>query len=159
VVVCGDLRGPHRETSPAARAEEFWELIGRFAHLRPDERAEDLQSALMELEPEVVREYDAWFHDRHDELFTEAIWDAAGLAMGMGDGFLSDDSFSAWCHWAVSNGQDFYDAIQTDPASALAARRVGLDGWFGDWEALGFVAYHAYGRLTGRDLWIETEAY
>jgi hypothetical protein len=155
----GDRRGASRETPPAPSGDEFWELIRRYANLRPDERAKALQSALMELQPDVIREYDAWFHDRHGELHDDAIWAAAGSAMGMEDGYLSDDGFAAWRYWAVSNGQDFYEAVRASPATALAARQVGLDGWFGDWEALGFVAYHAYGQLTGRDLWVEGEAY
>jgi hypothetical protein len=72
-------------------------------------------------------------------------------------GGCSDDCFTDFRSWIVAQGQDYFEAVRSDP-QALADDRLEDAGQVAEAELLSYAAMDAYVEITGHELGMDYPA-
>lgn len=132
--------------SEEAYINNFWDVIerGSYKGESAGETADRLIGALASMDEESVIQWGLIF-DRYQKLaYKGKLWGAANI---MDNGFCSDDGYTDFRAWLISQGREVYHAALQDPDS-LAVLPVQEDVCF---ESVNYVAMDAYERITGKD--------
>ena len=96
----------------------FWALIGRSREQAEGDleaQAESLQELLTALPAAEIVAFDQHFAAANLALYSWSLWGAATLMLG----WCSDDVFTDFRSWVISQGRPTYDRVAADP-EALA---------------------------------------
>lgn len=133
---------------------QFWDVIGRslkFSDGSIERQATELENILAGLPPGQVASFNARFVSKNLELYSWELW---GAAYVLNDG-CSDDCFEYFRSWVVSQGRDYFQAVQRDPL-VLNDGRLSFASESDDAEWLSYVGEDAYRRAShGRDLYTD----
>lgn len=134
------------EIADGLSLEQFWEIIEAT---KASEKQEQLDLLRAELERRPTIEVIA-FQRRCTELRLAAYnWDLWLAAMVCGGWMCSDDSFTNFRNWLISQGPERYVSALRDPDGLIEVL-----GDTGEWEfeLFGYVPAEVYRQRTGREL-------
>jgi hypothetical protein len=140
-------------TVAAMDDDRFWQLIdqsGAMAGASVEDQTERLTTTLAGLPAQEIAAFDVAFAALRDELYSWDLWGAAYLLMGG----CSDDCFMDFRSWVVAQGQDYFEAVRSDP-QALADGRLENAGQVGEAELLSYAAMDAYVEAPGREIFMD----
>jgi len=140
-------RGNARLNITEINKDTFWALIAQAKeHCGQDQEAfyKWLEGRLVELGPEQALNFDNIVHGYRDLAYKYGLWSAASILCDA----CTDDSFSDFRGWLISQGREVYMAALKDPDS-LADVTVYRGCRF---ESLRYVGGCAYEKLTGYDI-------
>ncbi|GAB3591402.1 DUF4240 domain-containing protein [Angustibacter peucedani] len=125
-------------------ADQFWAVVDQT---RGDDgdveaHADRLLARLQRLPLDEVADFVRLYQQHAQSLFTWDLWGAGYVV----EGGLSDDGFTDFRAWVVSQGRAAYDAVRADPEALVDL--VPDDG-VGDPEAFGYVGAAALEALGG----------
>ncbi|OEJ27200.1 polymerase [Streptomyces agglomeratus] len=127
---------------------EFWEIIDHTreaAEGDPEDHADLLVDALLQLDPDSVLDFARHFEVRYNRAYRWDLWGAAAVLLG-GAG---DDAFDFFRCWLIGQGREVFEGALHGPdhlADLLDEFDEEVDG---DGEELGYAADEAYEQLTG----------
>jgi hypothetical protein len=97
-------------------ANEFWNIIqtsNQPADGDQDMQMETLETALEELEPNDLIEFQNFFNEAHSNSYRANLWGAAFLM----NGGCSDDCFDYFRGWLIAQGREVFEAALENPDS------------------------------------------
>ncbi len=146
--------GPTDSPTIAAMDDDrFWQLIdqsGPSAGGSVEDQTGNLTTTLAGLPAQEIAAFDVAFAAHRDELYSWDLWGAAYLLMGG----CSDDCFTDFRSWVVAQGQDYFEAVRSDP-QALVDGRLKDVSQVAEAELLSYVAMDAYVEATGREIFMD----
>ena len=130
---------------PTLTKDQFWKLIdaSRRGAADLEEQEEKLRELLGQLEEDQIIEFDRYFAEYTAEAYR---WDLWGVAYLMQDG-CSDDGFSDFLSWLISQGRTYYEAALANPENA--GKRVSPGDEI-EYETMRYVAADVYESKTGK---------
>jgi hypothetical protein len=140
-------------TIAAMDDDRFWRIIDQSrssAGGSVEDQTGDLTTTLAGLPAQEIAAFDVAFAAHRDELYSWDLWGAAYLLMGG----CSDDCFTDFRSWIIAQGQDYFEAVRSDP-QALADGRLENAGQVGEAELLSYAAMDAYVEATGREIFMD----
>lgn len=140
-------------TIAAMDDDRFWQLIdqsGPSAGGSVEDQTGNLTTTLAGLPAQEIAAFDVAFAAHRDGLYSWDLWGAAYLLMGG----CSDDCFSDFRSWVVAQGQDYFEAVRSDP-QALADGRLKDASQVAEAELLSYAAMDAYVEATGREIFMD----
>lgn len=144
------------EDSPTVAAmddDRFWRLIDQSrasADGSVEDQTDSLTTTLATLPAQEIAAFDVAFAAHRDQLYSWDLWGAAYLLRGG----CSDDCFTDFRSWVVAQGQDYFQAVRTDP-QALADGRLKDVSQVAEAELLSYAAMDAYEQATGREIFTD----
>ncbi len=133
--------------------DRFWHIIdqsGSSAGGSVEDQTGSLTATLAGLTAQEIAAFDVAFAAHRDELYSWDLWGAAYLLMGG----CSDDCFTDFRSWVIAQGQDYFEAVKSDP-QALADGRLKDAGQVAEAELLSYVAMDVYVEATGREIFMD----
>lgn len=133
--------------------DRFWHLIDQSrvsAGGSVEDQTGDLTTTLAGLPAQEIAAFDVAFAAHRDEFYSWDLWGAAYLLMGG----CSDDCFTDFRSWIIAQGQDYFEAVRSDP-QALADGRLENAGQVEEAELLSYAAMDAYVEATGREIFMD----
>lgn len=127
---------------------KFWELVDKTredASGDPRKQSDLLTDALAQLPANDIVAFDNIFRGLRDQAYIADLWDAAYVI----DCGCSDDGFMSFREWLIGRGKEVYDKALADPETLVDIVEVGSENIF---PTLLGVTYHAYERVTGREM-------
>lgn len=131
---------------------QFWQTIASAGEgaTTTEQRTANLRDVLMRVDPAEIVAFDDHFATRRSEL-----WEVKGLddeAIKL-RGMISDDTFSDFCSYVISRGEETFAAVLADPVTAVPALRDGApeDDDFTA-EGYAYVANEVHEEKTGYDI-------
>jgi len=100
--------------------QNFWDIIRRVKEesYHYTERPGRLQTRLLTYPVEAIEKFDGFFQEKMDKSYTWNLWALAYLAFGG----CSDDSFSDFRAWLISEGQNVFESVLADHDSIIDLR-------------------------------------
>ena len=126
----------------------FWELIDTTREAsggNASKQANLLVEELAKLSEDEITAFDTILHDRMDEAYDAALWDAAEI-IGCGCG---DDGFYEFRGWLIAHGKEVYESALADPENLIDLIEIEDNAQDG---AILYAVYPAYEQKTGQDL-------
>jgi hypothetical protein len=125
--------------------DQFWDIVARACRSdlhEAEEWDQELQTALMKLEPAEIVEWNRIFDRLAARAYAVDLWGAAYLI----NGGASDDGFYYFRCWLIGMGRDVYEAAVANPDSLADVVDPAVDA-----EAEIYAAAHqAWMAVTGR---------
>ncbi|MCW2777116.1 MAG: hypothetical protein JWN17_841 [Frankiales bacterium] len=116
-------------------------LLRREVVLRPGERhVLALEQRLAALSDDDLAAFQAHLDALRDEAYDWGVWGAGYVACGG----MSDDSFTDFRTWLVSQGRAAYERVLADPDALALVAPPDLDDRVGDAEGWGYVALEVW---------------
>ncbi len=128
-------------------AEEYWAFVdaARPANNDADKHCAALTKALGKLPAAEIVDYERLFSGFVAAAYRADLWSAVYQI----NGGCSDDGFVYFRWWLAGQGRDVYELAVADPESLIEI--VGASGDELEHESYGYVALHAYQKVTGAD--------
>ena len=128
--------------------ERFWSLIAEAFNKAKGEfgaQQEEMKKLLNAMGPQEIIYFDNRFRELRGRAYDWQIWAAAYIIQGG----CSDDAFTDFRGWLISQGRDFYYKTLSDPGSlvGIASEKIQVD-----WEGMGYVAPTVFEDLTGETI-------
>ena len=128
--------------------EGFWNLIAEVnaaCGQDQDKYMDILKARLKEQGPEYAQDFHDAVHAYEDLAYKYGLWSAVRLM-----GHATDDGFTDFRAWLISQGKEAYFAALKEP-DTLAALDPGDGYWF---ESFAYAGYYALKELTGEDAFL-----
>jgi hypothetical protein len=123
--------------------ETFWSLIKKANESEVSSPDKALQELLVNLSADEIFSFAEKFRHYDEMAYRWDLWNVAFII----EGGCSDDGFSDFCCWLISQGEDFYKKCLLNPESVAERADDGIS-----YEDFGYAAQRAYKEKTGNQL-------
>ena len=128
--------------------EMFWQLIDESREACKDNlkgMAKYLEGRLSGLSLDEAKSFCGIFDTYHRAANKDGI---ASIGQLMNHEMMSDDGFTDFRNWLMSNGKKMYLETLKNPETLAMNAGEPIDGWY-EFETLGYVGTHVVERMTG----------
>ncbi len=128
----------------------LWKIIAPMRGRTRDAREAALFKELKKLKPEELVEFDRIYHETLRDAYSWDLW-GAGYVIICG---CSDDAFTEFCNWLISEGQSAFESALTDPDSIADRSKIPMEDGR-PWPMLpeaDLIAGRLYSEKTSREM-------